>query len=302
MRNIKKVQTAQLTALVLASCATIPSLAASNGLCGPDSCTLIADLTGGSAVELFYRPDDPVIKPWTNGLTVISGLGGPGWQPIVGDYNNDGLDDLAVYKDGEFSVHWNSGGVFVADDITTYTVPASQGWGANTIPMSGNWDGVNGDDLGMYTDGTFKLFPDSSNLASAITISFGTLPQIPGFVFTQMPFSGPIDADPSGIDRVGIYFGNYAQYAPQTVDATFDFFDLQNSQAVMGMAVRPNTFARPHILEAHNLTPQFSFVMPPDMPEIDPAVCTGGNYVCLNVFPDRPDAEQPVVIPPDPFQ
>ena len=301
MKNTKKVQILKISSLLAVACATLPTMAASNGLCGPNSCTVIADLTGGSEVELFYRPDNTGTDIWMNGLTGISSLGGSGWKPFAGDFNGDGLDDLGAYKDGDFVVQWNDAGIFRSSNTSTYSAPAATGWGANTMPIIGDWDGDGQDDLGMYTDGTFQLFPDYNLMTQDITISFGSLPQNPGFVFTQMPFSGPIDNDPSGIYRVGVYFGNSVQYAPQTVDSTHDFFDRQ-SGAVTGTSIRPDIYARTHILQTGSGAPQFTFVMPPDVPALDTSVCTGGTYTCLNYFPDRPETEQPVVIPPDPFQ
>lgn len=305
MNDLKKIQHARRLAAAVATAVTLPVFGASNGLCGPDSCVLVADVLANNVQrELFYQTDATTGKSaWYDGVTDISGLGGVGWQPVVGDFNNDGFDDLAVYKDGVFSIGWNVNGVYSSANTTQYTLPASARWGANTIPVSGDWDGMGGDDLGIYTDGTFRLFPDSTDFNNKISISFGYMPQNPGFAFAQMPFSGPIDNDPSGIHRVGIFFGNYAQYAPQTVNSSFRFMDVENTSAVVAQIDRPDFYAYPHILEYGSDDAQFSFMMPPDLPAVNEDVCENDSgYICAHIFPARPDTEQPVVIVPDPFQ
>ena len=305
MKYLNKIHLGGGLAAAAAAVVSLPVFAASHGLCGPDSCVLVADLLGsGTQRELFYRTNEASGKAdWYDGTTSISGLGGVGWQPNVGDYNNDGFDDLAVYKDGVFTIQWNVNGTFIFNNTTTYSLPTFTGWGGNTIPVSGDWDGMGGDDLGIYTDGTFRLFPDETDFNNIITISFGYMPQNAGFAFTQMPFSGPIDNDPSGIDRVGIFFGTAAQYAPQTVDSTFDFMDRRNTSAMVATIARPDFYARPHILELQGSEPQFTFMMPPDLPAMNEDVCEPhSGFVCESIFPARPDTEQPVVIVPDPFQ
>ena len=37
--------------------------------------------------------------------------GGSGWTPVPGDYDGDGKSDLAVYRDGYWSIYLMSGSV-----------------------------------------------------------------------------------------------------------------------------------------------------------------------------------------------
>lgn len=290
----------------------IPSFASSNGLCGPHGCVLLAERTSGILREVMYHPGSrPENGLWlavnAAGFTSripISHLGGADWQPIVGDFDNDNDDDLAVYRDGVFRIEWNEAGA-VAE--TTYVLPSSTPWGANSIPVVGNWDGIGGDELGIYTDGTFTLFPDSSDFTDTITIDFGTLPQIPGHMFTQMPFSGPIDDDPNvhhrnQPDRVGIYFGNYAEYAPETIDSTYVFGTGVTSGAPHVVYNRPHPYARVGVvnvginlgLNDHRLV----FMVPPGFDVDRATTCSAEDYSCPSLFPGSPQTQRPVVTPP----
>ncbi|MFK8014098.1 MAG: hypothetical protein AB8G17_01490 [Gammaproteobacteria bacterium] len=291
---------------------TLPVLAASNGLCGPDGCTLvISEDNGTSQSRVTYVTDaaTPATAQWSIGSNVISAIGGTGWQPIIGDFNNDGLDDLAVYKDGVFIVDWRVHASFQVS-FTTYTLPSASQWNANSIPVSGDWDGVGGDDFGIYTDGTFKLFPNRSDLTDMITISFGTLPQIPGYHFNQIPISGNINNARDGIAKVGIFWGNTVQYARATTDSSFQFLDLANSNAVFGTVNRPLMLAHPIIVDTNawaGKNYEFSFLMPPGPGGTylndcgstgDPAAL---GFQCRPLVPGSPSTNPPIWVPPTPF-
>ncbi len=290
----------------------LPSFASSNGLCGPYGCVLVAERTAGNLREVMYQPGSkPDEAAWfsvnavgVTGTIPISLLGGSDWQPIVGDFDNDYDDDLAVYRDGVFRIEWNEPGAVAQ---TTYVLPSSTPWGANSIPVVGNWDGIGGDDLGIYTDGSFTLFPDTSDFTDTITIDFGLLPQIPGYMFAQMPFSGPIDDDPDNYDpnqkdRVGIYWGSVAQYATETIDSTYDFMAGRASGAAITQYNRPHPYARAAVVNVGAIASlhdhRLVFMVPPGFVVDGSTTCNAVGYSCISFYPGNPQTQRPVVTPP----
>jgi len=57
-----------------------------------------------------------------------------GDKPVIGDWNNDGIDTIGVYRDGTFYLR-NSNTAGFADLIATLTEPGD-------LPVAGNWDGL----------------------------------------------------------------------------------------------------------------------------------------------------------------
>jgi chitodextrinase len=84
----------------------------------------------------------------TAGIADVSfayGPGGPGWVPLVGDWNRDGTATAGLYNPttGTFFLK-NSNGAGPAD-ITFDYGPGGLGW----IPMAGDWDGDGIDTVGL---------------------------------------------------------------------------------------------------------------------------------------------------------
>ncbi len=65
----------------------------------------------------------------------------------AGDFNGDGIDDLAVFRDGTWIIDTNGNGTMDADDEVIQLGEAGD------TPVVGDWDGDGRPDLGVYHDG-----------------------------------------------------------------------------------------------------------------------------------------------------
>ena len=68
----------------------------------------------------------------------------PGGTPIAGDFNGDGFDELAYFKDGEWFLDLNGNGVW--DDGDIWLKMGQKG----DQPVVGDWDGDGKDDVGIF--------------------------------------------------------------------------------------------------------------------------------------------------------
>jgi hypothetical protein len=98
-------------------------------------------------------------KPWTGvnmgqGQWIVASLNGKilkrvafgprGGIPVPGDFNGDGLADVAVFLDGHWFIDLNGDGVWDDGDLW-----AKLG-DANDLPVSGDWDGDGKADIGIF--------------------------------------------------------------------------------------------------------------------------------------------------------
>ena len=67
-----------------------------------------------------------------------------GGIPIVGDFDGDGIDDVAVYKDGYWMIDINRNGRWDQEDLLARLGDADD------LPVTGDWDGDGKDDIGIY--------------------------------------------------------------------------------------------------------------------------------------------------------
>lgn len=67
-----------------------------------------------------------------------------GGIPVSGDFNGDGVDEIAIYYQGEWFIDLNGNGVWDEQDLW-----AKLG-GPDDLPVSGDWDGDGKDDIGIY--------------------------------------------------------------------------------------------------------------------------------------------------------
>jgi hypothetical protein len=65
-------------------------------------------------------------------------------KPIAGDFNGDGVSEIALYIDGEWFIDANGNGVW--DDADLW---AEMG-GADDLPIAGDWDGDGKTDIGVF--------------------------------------------------------------------------------------------------------------------------------------------------------
>jgi serine-aspartate repeat-containing protein C/D/E len=68
----------------------------------------------------------------------------PGAKPLTGDFNGDGVDELALYIDGEWFIDLNGNGRWDEDDL--WIKLGTQ----DDQPVVGDWDGDGKDDVGVF--------------------------------------------------------------------------------------------------------------------------------------------------------
>ncbi len=68
----------------------------------------------------------------------------PGSQPLAGDFNGDGFDELALFLDGEWFIDINANGRWDESDIWLRLGKRGD------QPVSGDWDGDGKDDVGIF--------------------------------------------------------------------------------------------------------------------------------------------------------
>ena len=64
--------------------------------------------------------------------------------PVTGDFNGDGITDIAVYIDGQWFIDLNGDGKWDSGDLW------AQLGTENDIPVTGDWDADGKTDIGIY--------------------------------------------------------------------------------------------------------------------------------------------------------
>ena len=73
-------------------------------------------------------------------------FGVAGAIPVVGDFNGDGVFEVAVFKEGEWFIDVNGNGIWDADDLWAKLGRHKK----RDLPVTGDWDGDGKDDIGIY--------------------------------------------------------------------------------------------------------------------------------------------------------
>jgi len=147
---------------------------------------------------------DPNTSTWYLSNSTSSGVAdlmfgfGPadaGWQPVVGDWDGDGIETVGLY-DPDTSTWYlrNSNTTGTADVVFGYGVPAS-GW----IAVAGDWNGDGLTTVGLYDPATATWYLRNSNRAGTAETAFGYGP--PDAAWT--PIVGDWDGD--GRTTIGLY-------------------------------------------------------------------------------------------------
>ena len=144
----------------------------------------------------LYRPGNGqfVLRnsntPGTPGFSpVLAAIG----LPVVGDWNGDGHEDLAVYDQGDWTLHIASD----AGTTTMYQPFATIAFGGvGDLPLVGDWDGDGVDTIGVFrpSDATFLLRNSNTAGNPDLVVNFG----FPGAI----PLVGDWDGD--GDTTIGI--------------------------------------------------------------------------------------------------
>jgi hypothetical protein len=58
----------------------------------------------------------------------------PGDRPVTGDWNNDGIDTIGIYRNGQFMLR-NSNTIGFAEIVFGLGIPGD-------MPIAGNWDAI----------------------------------------------------------------------------------------------------------------------------------------------------------------
>jgi hypothetical protein len=115
--------------------------------------------------------------------------GNPGDTPLLGDWDCDGVDTPAMYRESTGFVYYrNSNDFGVADGEFFFGIPGD-------IPLAGDWDDDGCDTFGIYRNGKVFLRNSLTTGVADKEFFFG----IPG----DRPFAGDFNGD--GIDTIGLY-------------------------------------------------------------------------------------------------
>ncbi len=152
---------------------------------------VLALLRGDGSVSSRWRPDFG---------------GGPGEQPIVGDWNGDGATDIGLYianpTDGN---EWVLATLDENGGVARVTRP-NFGGGPGETPLVGDWDGNGITDIGLYiaspTDGTHWVLATLAEDGSVTDVRRPDFGGGPG----EIPLVGNWDGrDGDRTDEIGLY-------------------------------------------------------------------------------------------------
>ncbi len=122
-----------------------------------------------------------------------SRFGIDGDRPIVGDWNDDGFDEIGVHRGNVFYLDTSGDGAWGAGDM------AYRFGNPGDTPIVGDWDGSGTDEIGVYRDNVFFLDASGDGAwgADDMAYRFGN----PG----DTPIIGDWDGD--GTDNIGVHRG-----------------------------------------------------------------------------------------------
>lgn len=98
------------------------------------------DMTAGTWTFTETSDNDGVISK-TPGTVQFGMIGG---TPLAGDFDGDGEDELAIFKDGYWLIDINSNGTWDQTDLLAKLGDSED------RPVVGDWDGDGKDDIGIY--------------------------------------------------------------------------------------------------------------------------------------------------------
>jgi hypothetical protein len=176
-------------------CIDVMRAASESASCLAATPTVSRDTVGifvGASNAFFLRN---VHAPGASDFLVSFGPAGAGWTPLMGDWNNDGVDTPGLYvpSTGTFFLR-NSISPGNADIAFGYG-PAGAGW----LPIVGDWNGDGVDSVGLYNPANGFFFLRNSLSPGSADRTFGFGPGGQGWI----PIAGDWDGD--RIDSAGVY-------------------------------------------------------------------------------------------------
>jgi hypothetical protein len=166
-------------------------------------------------------------RPGNSDYTFFYGV--PGDVPLFGDWDGDGSDTPGMYRPSNgFAYLTNTlpdnGGVGSGEIEFFFGIPGDQ-------VFVGDWDGINGDSLGISRNGKIYLANTNATVVADLEFWFG--------LSTDIAFGADTDGD--GKDSVIVYrqsnsFAYYTNDTSQTVAPTNGelFFGIPGDKFVMG--------------------------------------------------------------------
>lgn len=124
-----------------------------------------------------------------SGEVLTQQVGRAGDVPVVGDFNGDGIDTIAVVRDGRWHIWLRTGDA----------VPISFNYGRVTrgdIPIAGDWNRSGRDTVGIIRDGEWHLRNDLAGGPADIAFTYGRI------LRGDRPLIGDFNRD--GRDTIGI--------------------------------------------------------------------------------------------------
>ncbi|QDU57454.1 SdrD B-like domain-containing protein [Aeoliella mucimassa] len=113
-----------------------------------------------------------------------------GDQPVVGDWNGDGIATIGVFRGGVWNLDLNGDGRFTSVD-------AAVTFGGDGTPVVGDWNGDGIDDLGVFNDGRWTIDSNGNREMDAVDRVFEL------GAAGDVPVAGDWDGD--GTDQPGVY-------------------------------------------------------------------------------------------------
>lgn len=186
--------TQSITTVVSQNATFTGGLAGQKGVSGDwngDGIDTIGSFTNG--VWKIRNSNFPIINPPFGGGIITINFGSPGDLPIVGDWNNDGVDSPGVYRP-------STGQFFLTNsNLANPPVEITVVFGiAEDLPVAGDWNADGFDSVGVFRPSSGQFFLTDDNVAGA------TIDQ--AFFFGangDLPTAG--DWNGNGVDTIGIY-------------------------------------------------------------------------------------------------
>jgi SpoIID/LytB domain protein len=128
----------------------------------------VRGLRGGQLVTTYLDGWDvrEALGLLSPGFTVsVARIGGPGAQPLIGDWDGDGRDQPGWFRNGRVALQMSGPS---GSWVNRFRYGA-----AGDVAVVGDWDGDGDDDLGVYRDGTWLLRTGLTAGDPTTTVAFG---------------------------------------------------------------------------------------------------------------------------------